>query len=184
MAANFLPTFSNAFSWMKIYEFRLRFHWSLFQMVLSTIFQHWLRWWLGADEATSHYLNQWGLIYRRIYASLGLNELRVKSKWEISGGSACPCGDSGVVSRWKGQMYILYYDSIIFKYIWRFNSIMIDSSLIKLENSAEQISNIFLLFISKCCPSLMAMYLQKWLSGVGQVKLINGKAGNFQIYLG
>ena len=27
MAANFLTTVSNAFSWMKIYEFRLRFHW-------------------------------------------------------------------------------------------------------------------------------------------------------------
>ena len=32
-------------------------------------------WWLGADQATSHYLNQWWLVYWRIYASLGLNEL-------------------------------------------------------------------------------------------------------------
>ena len=31
---------------------------------------------LGADQATSHYLNQWWLIYWRIYASLGLNELK------------------------------------------------------------------------------------------------------------
>ena len=30
MAAVFQTTFSNAFSWMKMYEFRLRFHWSLF----------------------------------------------------------------------------------------------------------------------------------------------------------
>ena len=36
---------------------------------------HWFRQWLGADQATSHYLNQWWLIYWRIYASLGLNEL-------------------------------------------------------------------------------------------------------------
>ena len=28
-----------------------------------------------ADQATSHYLNQWWLIHWRIYASLGLNEL-------------------------------------------------------------------------------------------------------------
>ena len=28
-----------------------------------------------ADQATNHYLNQWWLDYRRIYASLGLNEL-------------------------------------------------------------------------------------------------------------
>ena len=31
--------------------------------------------WLGPGQATSHYLNQWWLVYRRIYASLGLNEL-------------------------------------------------------------------------------------------------------------
>ena len=30
MATIFQTTFSNAFSWMKMYEFRLRFHWSLF----------------------------------------------------------------------------------------------------------------------------------------------------------
>ena len=36
-------TFSNAFSWMKMYQFRLRFHWSLFPRVQLTIFQHWFR---------------------------------------------------------------------------------------------------------------------------------------------
>ena len=65
-------TFSNVFSSMKMFEFRLRFHWSLFLRVELTIFQHWFRWWLGAYQATSHYLNQWWLIYWRIYASLGL----------------------------------------------------------------------------------------------------------------
>ena len=75
MAANFLTTFSNAFSWMKMYRFRLRFHWSLFPRAQLTIFQHWFRSWLGADQATSHYLNQWWSVYWRIYASLGLNEL-------------------------------------------------------------------------------------------------------------
>ena len=75
MDANSQTTFSSAFSWMKIFEFRLKFHWSLFLMVQLTIFQHWFRQWLGAGQATSHYLNQWWLIYRRIYASLGLNEL-------------------------------------------------------------------------------------------------------------
>ena len=59
MAAIFQTTFSNAFSVMKIYEFRLRFHWSLFLRFELTIFQHWFRKWPGADQATSHYLNQW-----------------------------------------------------------------------------------------------------------------------------
>ena len=69
-------TFSNAFSWMKMCEYRLKFHWRLFPRVQLTISQHWFRQWLGADRATSHYLDQWWLDYRRIYASLGLNELR------------------------------------------------------------------------------------------------------------
>ena len=36
-------TTSNAFSWMKMFEFRLNFHWSLFLRVQLTIFQHWFR---------------------------------------------------------------------------------------------------------------------------------------------
>ena len=43
MAAMSQTMFSNAFSWMEINEFRLKFHWSLFLRVQLTIFQHWLR---------------------------------------------------------------------------------------------------------------------------------------------
>ena len=43
MAAIFQTTFSNGFSWMKMHEFRLIFHWSLFLGVQLTIFQHWFR---------------------------------------------------------------------------------------------------------------------------------------------
>ena len=75
MAAISERTFSNAFSWMKMYEFQLKFHQSLFLRVQLTIFHHWFRYWLGAGQATSHYLKQWWLIKWRIYASLGLNEL-------------------------------------------------------------------------------------------------------------
>ena len=62
--------FLNENVWMPI-----KFHWNLFLRVQLTIFHHWFRYWLGAVQATSHYLNQWWLVYRRIYASLGLNEL-------------------------------------------------------------------------------------------------------------
>ena len=75
MAIIFQTTFSNAFSLMKMDEFRLRFHQSLFPRFQLTIFQHWFRQWLGAVQATSHYLNQWRLVYWHIYASLGLSEL-------------------------------------------------------------------------------------------------------------
>ena len=68
-------TFSNAFSLMKMYEFNLIFHWSLVLMLELTIFQHWFIKWLGADQATSHNLNQWWLVYWHIYTSFSLNEL-------------------------------------------------------------------------------------------------------------
>ena len=58
MDAIFQTTILNAFSWMKMYKFWLIFHWSLLPRVHLTIFQHWSRWWLGAVQATSHYLNQ------------------------------------------------------------------------------------------------------------------------------
>ena len=77
MATIFQTKFSSTFSWMKIYEFRLKFHWSLFLMVKLTIFQHWFRYWLDAGQATCYCLSQWWLVYWHTYASLGLNELRL-----------------------------------------------------------------------------------------------------------
>ena len=85
MAAIFQTPFANGFSWMKLYEFRLKFHWSLFLGVELTIFQHWFRLWLGADQATSHYLNQWWLVHWRIYASLGHNVLIPSSDVSATG---------------------------------------------------------------------------------------------------
>ena len=43
MAAISQTTRSNAFCWMKMLEFRLIFHWSLFLRFQLTIFQHWFR---------------------------------------------------------------------------------------------------------------------------------------------
>ena len=41
MAAIFQTAFSNVFSWMKMYEFQLKFPWTLFLRVQLTISQHW-----------------------------------------------------------------------------------------------------------------------------------------------
>ena len=43
MVAIFKTTFSNGFSWMRMYEFRLTFHWSLFLGVHGPLFQYWFR---------------------------------------------------------------------------------------------------------------------------------------------
>ena len=43
---------------------------------------YWIRQGFGADQATSHYLNQWWLVYWHIYESLSLNELELSgSLW-------------------------------------------------------------------------------------------------------
>ena len=56
MAVVFQRTFSNVFSWMKMYKFRISFDWR----VQLTIFRHWFsRQMLGVGHATSHCLNQW-----------------------------------------------------------------------------------------------------------------------------
>ena len=43
MVAIFQTIFSNPFSWMKMFELRLRFHWRLVLRVQLTISQHWFR---------------------------------------------------------------------------------------------------------------------------------------------
>ena len=112
MAAIFQTIFSNVFSWMKMFEFRLRFHWSLPSKVQLTIFHHWFRWWLGAVQAPSHYLNQWWLVYRRIYASFGLDELihvDENTDWIY----VCACVFNLVQEMslfyWFSQVYCLFY---------------------------------------------------------------------------
>ena len=43
MAVILQTTVSNAFSWMKMCKFCLKFHWTLFSRVQWTIFRHWFR---------------------------------------------------------------------------------------------------------------------------------------------
>ena len=50
--------FSNAFSRMKGLVYWFESHWPLFLRVQLRISQHRFRKWLGAEQATSHYLNQ------------------------------------------------------------------------------------------------------------------------------
>ena len=79
MDAIFQMTFSNAFSWMKMVEFRLTFHWSLFPRVKSTMFQH------GSDN---------GLAPARRQAIIWTND-----GW-ITGAYMRHSASSGV--KWKG----------------------------------------------------------------------------------
>ena len=59
MAVIFQRTFSNAFSWMKMIEFRLEFHWSWLLGVQLTIFQQWFAQWLGTNEALCKIAINW-----------------------------------------------------------------------------------------------------------------------------
>ena len=49
MAAIWQPTFSHAFTWMKMINIRLNVHWCLFPRVWLTVCQRWFRQWLGAE---------------------------------------------------------------------------------------------------------------------------------------
>ena len=71
-------TFSNVFSSMKMFEFRLKFHWSLFLMGLINnipALVQIMAWRRPGDKPLSEPMLIKS-VYRRIYASLGLNELR------------------------------------------------------------------------------------------------------------
>ena len=57
--ANSLHTFSNVLSWMKIFLLWFKYHWNSLPMVQLKMIQHHFRKWLGANQVTSHYLNQW-----------------------------------------------------------------------------------------------------------------------------
>ena len=43
MAATLQATFSTEFSWMKMYQFQLKFHWSFFLRAKLTLSPHWFR---------------------------------------------------------------------------------------------------------------------------------------------
>ena len=80
---------------MKIVEFRFDFHWNLFPGVLLTINQHWFRQWLGAIQATSHYLNHCWPSHRRIYAMQG-------GAWQY----VWLCSDNGLApNRWQAIIW-------------------------------------------------------------------------------
>ena len=78
MATIFQTIFANAFSWMKMYKFRLRFHWSLFRRVPLTIFQHSSDYGLVQVRRQAIIWTDDDPVYRCKYASLGLNELRIE----------------------------------------------------------------------------------------------------------
>ena len=83
-------TSSNAFSWMKTFEFQMELHWNMFLGVYLTINHHWLRQWVVAEQATSHYLNQWWhslqthiCITRPQWVSISKTTIKIGKMWHI-----------------------------------------------------------------------------------------------------
>ena len=81
----FQTTFSNPFSWMKIFEILIQFDWRLFLMVQLTI-----KYSIGSDNGLVPIRRQaitWtndGLGWWRIHASLSLNELKAVVQTSMS----------------------------------------------------------------------------------------------------
>ena len=74
---HFSDNISNAFSWMNIFKFRLKFHWNLlFLRVQMTIFHHWFRWWLGTKPLSEPMMAYVAGVYMHHSASMGQDKLR------------------------------------------------------------------------------------------------------------
>ena len=72
VAAIFRTTFSNAFSWIKMYEFRVRIHLSLFLSVQLTTRQHWFSGnGLAPNRRQAISWTNANPVHWRIYAALG-----------------------------------------------------------------------------------------------------------------
>ena len=68
---NYRRHFSNLSS-MKVFEFQLQFHWSLFPRVQLIISQYWFGQWLGTEQVRNHYPNQcWPNSPTHIYGTRG-----------------------------------------------------------------------------------------------------------------
>ena len=146
--------FSGAFSWMRKFEFRLKFHWSLFLRVQLTIFQHWFRQWLGADQATSHYLNQWWLFYWRIFASLGLNELIEQARCHHDSSPSKLCCIMTLLS----VVFVQHIDKL--KFQTRLNEIWLTNETCPIwsENLVKNYETTTLI-ISICCSSITTIWI-------------------------
>ena len=68
------------FKCLFLFEFKFKFHWSVFPSIQLTIWQHWFRKWLGAEQVTSLIWTNDGLGCRRRYVSLGFEEVKENSK--------------------------------------------------------------------------------------------------------
>ena len=64
-------TFSIAFPRLKSFEFLDQVSLKYIPQGLIRYIQHWFRWWFGAEQAISHYLNHW---WCRLLTNIGLNE--------------------------------------------------------------------------------------------------------------
>ena len=91
--------FSKAFSEMKMLLFRLKCHWSLLLRAKLTIFQHWFRKWLGAEQA--NYLNQW-------WPSSTMHMCVIRPQWVNHILPLCPGHpSSSVYTSWGCYVYII-----------------------------------------------------------------------------
>ena len=76
---------------------------SVLLRVQLTICQLWFRFWVGAEQAPSHYLNNSGLFHWRIYSSLDLNDTMTSSNGNIIRVTGhCP-GNSPVTGEFPAQ---------------------------------------------------------------------------------
>ena len=116
----------------------------------------------GADQATSHHLNQWWLVYWRMYASFGLSEIEhihtthsAPAPYSTMHHLEQKCAHMGQVRRWICEIgiYVKHYCqmkcSMSFNKIWILNNMVYHNSHCCFAIFAEKViisTSSFLLF--------------------------------------
>ena len=119
--------------------FGFKFNWNLFPMVKLTISQYWFRYWLGAEKATSHYLNQWcpsclthiHVTNKHHYGVLTSLKTRWVNIWKLSGAQQRVDNFSGGWCQWyTGGPGLLSKIHVQLHFIWQGFSNMASDELV------------------------------------------------------
>ena len=117
MAAIFVRRFQ-ILLYKKTFVLWFTFHLNLLPIVWLTICQQWFRWWLGSEQATSHYLNQWWTGILTPICATRLRGLTLKVPVEPDPNLAIPVPANGLVSLRTEAYFVHFISSPMLRHLW------------------------------------------------------------------
>ena len=129
MTAILRMAFSNAFTWMKTFEFQIKFHWNMFLGLQLTINQYWFRKWLGLIHKSipELMLTSCNLLYdisRRqwVYWTWKCRSIKVTRPHCDNNSSACSFQDPSKSQYWNIILPVQFWQWIIITDIFFFQN--------------------------------------------------------------